>query len=979
MNPRRLIPSRPGKGACAIAVFALLLVALVLIVGYQSLKATEEACFNEFNQRQLFIAREAISRIELYFESLAGAMRSLARVPWVQHMDEIRTRKALAGQFFELEPFGVNDIAVLDAKGVVRYNVAARHLEGRDFSSRRCYQEAKDLAYTDNTYIVDFTESKGGEVGEKGVLVAVPMFQTESHVNKTSPFGSGEFAGVVVCTLKLNAVTERFVVPIQSSGRRRHAFLTNNRYDLLWAPDQGLFGKNLMKEAEAFPSFQRMVEKMGAGDSGVGAFSYHEFDDSSGKFGKEKAENLIAYASAHLGRKVWALSVWAPMDDARRLIRSVYIKQLFMVGTIIVIILLASGYALAISSHHGSILERNVQERTKELRQSHERLFTVLNSLDAIVYVADMKTHEILFVNKYAQNIFGDVAGKICWQALQTGQSGPCDFCSNGKLVTSAGRPAGVNVWEFRNPATGRWFEIRDRAIHWVDGRIVRLEIATDIHDRKQAEQELKRAHREMGTFCRIVQQVGVQRTLGGVASFLMRELQSIVNSQYIELFVFSNDHSMLFLLSDREVSTLEDPELVRTATTIIEGLNGLTMAPKKPFKPPLLPEYFPANGRQTIIPLRIVGRVEGALVVACSSDCLCDEKALKTLDLVLEQASGAIKRAVLHEEEIRNLQNRGERISEYCGIIGKDPKMQMIYGLIEDIAPTDATVLIQGESGTGKELVARAIHGQSLRKAKPFVVINCSAYPSTLLESELFGHERGAFTGALRRKRGRFEQANSGTVFLDEIGEIAPSAQIKLLRVLQTRKFERLGGEQTVEADVRIVAASNKDLLQAVKDDQFREDLYYRLNVIPIVLPPLRKRRNDIPWLAKHFMGRFAEEQGKKIQGFTSEAMRVLLDYPWYGNVRELENSIEHTAVLAKGDRIEISDLPSTLRDAHFSFPLPDGSHRTILENEKTLLKETLEESDWNKKEAARRLGISRSTLYSKLRKYQITKPTVH
>ena len=300
---------------------------------------------------------------------------------------------------------------------------------------------------------------------------------------------------------------------------------------------------------------------------------------------------------------------------------------------------------------------------------------------------------------------------------------------------------------------------------------------------------------------------------------------------------------------------------------------------------------------------------------------------------------------------------------------------MQVIYKLIEDIAPTDATVLIQGDSGTGKELVARAIHRRSPRKGKPFVVINCSAYPATLLESELFGHEKGSFTGAIRQKSGRFEQAHGGTVFLDEIGEIAPSAQIKLLRVLQTQKFERIGGEKTLNVNVRIIAATNKELLQQVKQGTFREDLYYRLNVIPLNLPPLSERRNDIPLLARYFLRRFAAEQSKQIEDFSPESLRFLLDYSWPGNVRELENTIEHATVLAKGSRVETSDLPAALHSAAKNESKPF----TLVEHESKLLVEVLEDCGWNKKQAAKRLGISRSTLYDKLKKYQITKPTTH
>ncbi len=326
-----------------------------------------------------------------------------------------------------------------------------------------------------------------------------------------------------------------------------------------------------------------------------------------------------------------------------------------------------------------------------------------------------------------------------------------------------------------------------------------------------------------------------------------------------------------------------------------------------------------------------------------------------------------------LSENEFRS---RIENTAEFCGIVGKAPKMQVVYRLIQDIAPTDATVLIQGESGTGKELVARAIHHQSDRRHNSFVVINCSAYPDTLLESELFGHEKGAFTGAIRQRAGRFEQADGGTVFLDEIGEIPPSSQVKLLRVLQTQSFERIGGERTLKVNVRVIAATNKDLIREVQKGSFREDLYYRLNVIPILLPPLRQRLNDIPLLARSFLTRFSVEQKKNIEDFSPESMRLILDYGWPGNVRELENTVEHAVVLAKKIRIETSDLPAVLR----SQPKPSSPNELPLmgESERALIERALEETNWDKKKAARRLGIGRTTLYSKLKKYRIDKPTL-
>jgi two-component system response regulator HydG len=485
-------------------------------------------------------------------------------------------------------------------------------------------------------------------------------------------------------------------------------------------------------------------------------------------------------------------------------------------------------------------------------------------------------------------------------------------------------------------------------------------------HRLKEKTTELDRAHRQTRTSFTIAQEMGALTNLQDVCRYLIKELQGIVTCKDMSLLVFSSNRENIFLQSENASLTLDKASSQKAA--------GLLSRVKKM-------EFLEADPSSTFFlpfPLYHENQLQGAMLIACPGNCACVTKELDIIDLILNQTSGAIRRSVVHEEEIRELRTRVEHTAEFSGIIGKDPQMQNIYRLIEDIAPTDATVLIQGESGTGKELVARAIHQQSPRRDEPFIVINCSAYPATLLESELFGHEKGAFTGAIRQKFGRFEQAHGGTVFLDEIGEIAPSAQIKLLRVLQSQKFERVGGEDTLEVNVRILAATNKDLLQEVKKSNFREDLFYRLNVIPMHLPSLRKRHNDIPLLARYFLRRFALEQNKEIQDFSSEAMRLLLDYPWPGNVRELENSIEHTAVLAKRSKVEILDLPSAIRDA--AQPVSSqSSPGTIFENEKKLLREVLEECDWNKKKTALQLGISRSTLYEKLKKYQIMKPTVH
>jgi DNA-binding NtrC family response regulator len=338
----------------------------------------------------------------------------------------------------------------------------------------------------------------------------------------------------------------------------------------------------------------------------------------------------------------------------------------------------------------------------------------------------------------------------------------------------------------------------------------------------------------------------------------------------------------------------------------------------------------------------------------------------------LFSQIAGDIHHLVRHETEINLLRQAVAERTSHGEIIGQSDEMQKIYELIDLVSGSDATVLIAGENGTGKELVAQAIHRESHRGSGPFIVANCSAYSPALLESELFGHEKGAFTGAIKRKKGRIERAKGGTLFLDEIGDIAPATQVLLLRFLQDHCFELVGGEETLEADVRVLAATNRDLYREVEAGRFRDDLYYRLNVITIDMPPLRDRNEDIPMLTKHFLEKYSLKEGKKANSFSSGAMQVLMDYEWPGNVRQLENAISHAVILAQAPVIERKHLPQFLKHA-----APDPPSTSLAENERRLILGVLQESNWNKHEAARRLNISRSTLYSKIRRYSLRKGT--
>jgi DNA-binding NtrC family response regulator len=373
-------------------------------------------------------------------------------------------------------------------------------------------------------------------------------------------------------------------------------------------------------------------------------------------------------------------------------------------------------------------------------------------------------------------------------------------------------------------------------------------------------------------------------------------------------------------------------------------------------------------NTQVPVIVMTAFGTIENAVeaMKAGASDFL-----LKPFDL--EHLTAVINKAL----EIRSLREENRALREELGrkyqwdnIVGRSPAMQQIFATIMRVAPTRATVLLAGESGVGKDLIARAIHFHSPRKDRPFVKINCTALPENLMESELFGYEKGAFTGATTSKPGKFEQADSGTVMLDEIGDVPANIQVKLLRVLQEREFERLGSNKTLHIDVRVIAATNRDLRVALEEGSFREDLYYRLNVVPLEIPPLRERKEDIPYLAEHFVEKLAPEMGNQVTGITHAAIEKLMQYSWPGNVRELENVIERSMVMANSDKLDANDIRLDMnlrpRQSNGDLTLPEGMSLDTYEQE--LIRDALKRANGNKSQAARLLGLTRNALRYRL-----------
>ena len=498
-----------------------------------------------------------------------------------------------------------------------------------------------------------------------------------------------------------------------------------------------------------------------------------------------------------------------------------------------------------------------------------------------------------------------------------------------------------------------------------------KIELKRKIRDHAQElESRVQKATADLSHQCRRLQvllQIGKQAgeipTYGKMSEFLQEKIESSTGLKCPRIMVLNT-------IRDGLIGGRSNSRQAKGTALIAEIIKGLRGSPRPLTSHELEKMQLPveAGDRERVVMLPIdteEGDPVGAALVVASGQR--EEEELKFAGLLLSLVAGALRRAVVQEEEISNLRQIVEK-EKFGNMIGRHEKMRGIFNLISNVAASDATVLILGESGTGKELAARRVHELSMRSSGPFIVLDCAAYPQTLLEAEMFGHEKGAFTGAVHARKGLFELAQAGTLFLDEVGDVPLPSQVKLLRALQFREFHRLGSETLTKVDVRVIAATARNLREEIERGTFREDLYYRLHVIPITMPPLRERLSDLPLLVAHFLERLSGgPANKKIR---PDAMQVLFNHNWPGNIRELENAIEHAFILSGTDDIKTADLPAYLHGYRKTSPTASDGLDHV---ERSHVMKVLQDCRGNKIMAARRLRISRSTLYRKLEQFDI------
>ena len=787
-----------------------------------------------------------------------------------------------------------------------------------------------------------------------------PFFENDKSVS-----------GVVVNALDMTALELSEEALRESEERFRHAF-ENASIGMCLVDTEGRLMKVNNRMCKIFGYSQEELEGMTVND-----ITHPDYLDVSPRFIQRASSGEITHAEFEKqyyhkkGHIVWGQVTSSLVRDD-------------------------SGAPLYFISHVKDITERKSLET--QLQSSQAFSEKIINSITDNLIVVDPRTHTIVQANDAFHSRIGleppAALGMRCHEVMLDRPS-PCAEsgigCPMEETIRSK-RPALSDKTYPNAEGIDRLLEVATYPLLDPQGEIssiIRLE--RDVTEKREMEEalafrskELQKTQHQLETLFDISRQVSAIDSLPEVVHFVQEIGQEIFPESEMFFFLLDGEKQRFLELEECNFSTvepllrgiqeLEQSGLISDFVKYVQNVKEMHIMSSEysndiPAFLRLISKSYPSWFG---LPISTPHQCIGYFLLGSRISQEYSREDLHFFHNLFNQIAGDIDHLVRHETEINNLRQKVTERTSHGKIIGQSDEMQRIYELIDLVSGSDATVLIAGENGTGKELVAQAIHRESHRGSGPFIVANCSAYSPTLLESELFGHEKGAFTGAIKRKKGRIERAKGGTLFLDEIGDIASATQVLLLRFLQDHCFERVGGEQTLEANVRVLAASNLDLYKEVEAGRFRDDLYYRLNVITVDMPPLRDRKEDIPMLCKHFLEKYSLKEGKQIQSFSSSAMQALLDHDWPGNVRQLENAISHAVILAQGAVVEGRHLPQFLKQVSAEPP-----STSLAENERRLILAVLQECSWNKHEAARQLQISRSTLYSKIRRYNLKKTT--
>ncbi len=632
------------------------------------------------------------------------------------------------------------------------------------------------------------------------------------------------------------------------------------------------------------------------------------------------------------------------------------------------------------------------RKRTEEaLRQDGRFLQSVFDAIQDGMTVLDCEFN-IIRVNAWTEKMYAchmPLVGKKCYETYQKRES-PCPGCPSLRTLQTGEAHSEIVPYPSEEDPT-QWFDLSAFPLKNPDGRVVGIiEHMKDITQRKQAEEvlqeserELKRRHNELQAISRVFLRVTKEYNLNGMCRVLQDMMEDFYRGFDVWMFLLTPDRDGFYFpraekggnratcydRAERIIKKLKlEDALLKFLTA--EKMKPTCSGTKNGDCPAIIEDL--ADGFRTwmAVPIEVEDECYGLFMLGSPSVETNVENDLIFVETLIRQISGVIRYQISKEVREEAFRKQLTGPDKFMGIVGRSRPMQEIYRLIQSVADSKSTVLITGESGTGKELVARAIHAAGKYKETPFIVADCSSFVPTLVHSEIFGHEKGAFTGALSQRRGRLERAQGGILFLDEVADLPLETQVLLLRFLQERSFERVGGDSPVEVNVRVIAATNKDIEKEMRAGRLREDFYYRLNVITTELPALRERITDVPLLANHFLRTYCLIEGKDITGFDSETMKLMMEYDWPGNVRELQNSVARSVVLASGSRIAVEDLPEKMR-----ILLGQGMPKeyALEKNERNLIVSVMRECNWNKHEAARLLNISRGTLYSKLKKHNI------